>query len=61
MGSINNTVDSIYGPNAQLPFVYDRFHFIDQAKHSGRSRHKYQQETPLIKAYTIQNINKLVK
>ena len=28
MGSINNAVDSIYGPNAQLPFVHDRFRFI---------------------------------
>ena len=28
MGSIDNAVDSIYGPNAQLPFVHDRFHFI---------------------------------
>ena len=28
MGCIKNAMDSIYGPDAQLPFVHDRFCFI---------------------------------
>ena len=29
MGCIDNAMDSIYGPDTQLPFVHDRFCFIE--------------------------------
>ena len=56
MGGIDNAVDSINGPDAQLPFVHDRFCFIEARQYTwGRFRQKPSTgETPLSK--TIQSI-----
>ena len=50
MGCIDNAMDSIYGPDTQLPFVHDRFCFIEARQDTQVDfMQKHLQETPLSK------------
>ena len=42
-------MDSIYGPDTQLPFVHDRFCFIEARQDTQVDFRKKTQETPLSK------------